>query len=898
MGRTNHSYNGMLSAIAGKSLPRFTNYAKDTASLSTIFGNEYSTINKRGNDSLTNIISADFDTPEEYIKETNVGPIITLNGDRTVTMTAGEDYTDLGATADGDEEVTVDTSNLDTTVVGTYTVSYSATDTEGYTRVENRFVKVVAPEEWTPGYTTVPVTLGDKLHLNVSSLTLGQKYVFDFSQTRGKDFRLSNDGTTELTDGVIEAENTLVYTVPSDFNSPLYYYSPNTPNIGGYFRVNNVVYSDQGILKIGGVTSIIRGQTYTFYFSSDFGTTIALTITEDGTDFTEDVTTTPTSLTFIVPTKYSPNAIYIKSPTTSGIGSSLTVSGTLDDGVIYFDNGILKATGITSIIRGQTYTFYFSSDFGTTIALSTTEDGTDFTEDVTTTPTSLTFVVPETYGKNIIYIKSPTTTGIGSSLTVSGAVTPNHVYFDATGNLQISGVNSIGRGHTYRFYFSSDYGTEILLALTEDGTTFTQGVTTEATSLTFSVPSTYAQNNIYIKSPTTTGIGSSLSVKDLQITETKLLASDGTTSDRFGDSVSISRDGLTAIVGAPYCNDNNNVTTGAAYIFKYANGSWSENTKLLANVRAEDDRFGFSVSISDDGLTAIVGAPYYDGNSVNTGAAYIFKYANGLWSETRLLSQYYFGWSVSISGDGLTAIVAATFPGSVYVFNYANGSWSQSTELKENGVASFQFGSSVSISRDGLTVIVGHPANNDNGTNSGSAYIFKYANGEWSQTKLLANDIAADDQFGSSVSISDDGLTAIVGAWFDDYDVNGYVNSGAAYIFNYANGTWSQTKLLADYPTQYDYFGSSVSISGDGLTAIVGAYFDDDQGSASGSAFIFKYDNGAWSLTKLLASDGTTSDRFGDSVSISRDGLTAIVGATQNDDNGTDSGSAYIYNYL
>jgi len=898
MGRTNHSYNGMLSAIARKSLPRFTNYAKDTASLSTIFGNEYSTINKRGNDSLTNIISADFDTPEEYIKETNVGPIITLNGDRTVTMTAGEDYTDLGATADGDEEVTVDTSNLDTTVVGTYTVSYSATDTEGYTRVENRFVKVVAPEEWTPGYTTVPVTLGDKLHLNVSSLTLGQKYVFDFSQTRGKDFRLSNDGTTELTDGVIEAENTLVYTVPSDFNSPLYYYSPNTPNIGGYFRVNNVVYSDQGILKIGGITSIIRGQTYTFYFSSDFGTTIALTITEDGTDFTEDVTTTPTSLTFIVPTKYSPNAIYIKSPTTSGIGSSLTVSGTLDDGVIYFDNGILKATGITSIIRGQTYTFYFSSDFGTTIALSTTEDGTDFTEDVTTTPTSLTFVVPETYGKNIIYIKSPTTTGIGSSLTVSGAVTPNHVYFDATGNLQISGVNSIGRGHTYRFYFSSDYGTEILLALTEDGTTFTQGVTTEATSLTFSVPSTYAQNNIYIKSPTTTGIGSSLSVKDLQITETKLLASDGTTSDRFGDSVSISRDGLTAIVGAPYCNDNNNVTTGAAYIFKYANGSWSENTKLLANVRAEDDRFGFSVSISDDGLTAIVGAPYYDGNSVNTGAAYIFKYANGLWSETRLLSQYYFGWSVSISGDGLTAIVAATFPGSVYVFNYANGSWSQSTELKENGVASFQFGSSVSISRDGLTVIVGHPANNDNGTNSGSAYIFKYANGEWSQTKLLANDIAADDQFGSSVSISDDGLTAIVGAWFDDYDVNGYVNSGAAYIFNYANGTWSQTKLLADYPTQYDYFGSSVSISGDGLTAIVGAYFDDDQGSASGSAFIFKYDNGAWSLTKLLASDGTTSDRFGDSVSISRDGLTAIVGATQNDDNGTDSGSAYIYNYL
>jgi len=149
MGRTNHSYNGMLSAIARKSLPRFTNYAKDTASLSSIFGNEYSTINKRGNDSLANIISTAFNTPEEYIKETNVGPVITLNGDRTVTMIADEAYSDLGATADGGETVTTDTSKLDTSVVGTYTVSYSATDSAGYTRVENRFVEVVAPVAWS-----------------------------------------------------------------------------------------------------------------------------------------------------------------------------------------------------------------------------------------------------------------------------------------------------------------------------------------------------------------------------------------------------------------------------------------------------------------------------------------------------------------------------------------------------------------------------------------------------------------------------------------------------------------------------------------------------------------------------------------------------------------------------
>jgi len=510
MGRTNHSYNGMLSAIARKSLPRFTNYAKDTASLSTIFGNEYSTINKRGNDSLTNIISADFDTPEEYIKETNVGPIITLNGDRTVTMLAGEDYTDLGVTADGDEEVTVDTSNLDTNAVGTYTVTYSATDTEGYTRVENRFVKVVAPEEWTPGYTTVSVTLGDKLQPSMSSLTRDQKYVFDFSRTRGKEFRLSNDGTTELTSGVIESENTLVYTVPSDFNLPLYYYSPNTPNIGGYFRVNNVVYSDQGILKIGGITSIIRGQTYTFYFSSDFGTTIALSTSLNGTSLTSGISNTETSLIATLPSMYPYTTIFMKSLDTPNIGSSLTVSGTLDDGVIYFDNGILKATGITSIIRGQTYTFYFSSEYGTTIALSTSLNGTSLTSGISNTETSLTVTLPLYHLYNTIFLKSLDTLNIGSSLDVPGPLNDGVIYFDGD-NLKATGITELGRGNTYTFYFSSDYGTTIALSTSLDGTSLTSGITTTDTSLTVVVPWDYLET-IYLKSLDTFNIGSSLSV--------------------------------------------------------------------------------------------------------------------------------------------------------------------------------------------------------------------------------------------------------------------------------------------------------------------------------------------------------------------------------------------------
>ena len=102
-------------------------------------------------------------------------------------------------------------------------------------------------------------------------------------------------------------------------------------------------------------------------------------------------------------------------------------------------------------------------------------------------------------------------------------------------------------------------------------------------------------------------------------------------------------------------------------------------------------------------------------------------------------------------------------------------------------------------------------------------------------------------------------------------------------------------KLLASDGASNDRFGSSVSISSDGTAAIVGALWDNDNGSFSGSAYIYKLVGGVWEETKLLASDGASDDDFGKSVSISSDGTTAIVGAHGDDDNGSYSGSAYIF---
>ena len=161
-------------------------------------------------------------------------------------------------------------------------------------------------------------------------------------------------------------------------------------------------------------------------------------------------------------------------------------------------------------------------------------------------------------------------------------------------------------------------------------------------------------------------------------------------------------------------------------------------------------------------------------------------------------------------------------------------------------------------------------------------------------SKLRASDGAANDRFGVSVSTSGD--YAIVGAREDDDNGPG---AGSAYIFapNYLNpNNWGQqAKLTASDGATGDYFGESVSISGN--YAIVGAYGDDDKGSLSGSAYIFKRDpdSESWGeQAKLTAPDGAANDYFGNSVSIS--GNYAVVGARRDDDNGSYSGSAYVFN--
>jgi len=253
----------------------------------------------------------------------------------------------------------------------------------------------------------------------------------------------------------------------------------------------------------------------------------------------------------------------------------------------------------------------------------------------------------------------------------------------------------------------------------------------------------------------------------------------------------------------------------------------------------------------------------------------------------------HFSESVSVSGD--TALVGAAhdgdlgqYSGSAYIFENVGGVWTQTAKLlASDGAAEDRFGSRVSVSSD--TALVVAMGDDDLGQDSGSAYVFERVGGVWSQTtKLLASDGAAGDSFGYSVAVS--GETVLVGVMNDD---DRGENSGSAYVFEKVGGVWTQTaKLLASDGAAEDWFGYSVAISGE--TAFVGARQDDDSGVDSGSAYVFERVGGVWTQTaKLLAADGDDGDSFGYSVSVS--GEAALVGANSDDDLGNSSGSAYMF---
>lgn len=360
----------------------------------------------------------------------------------------------------------------------------------------------------------------------------------------------------------------------------------------------------------------------------------------------------------------------------------------------------------------------------------------------------------------------------------------------------------------------------------------------------------------------------------------KLSPSDGATGDQFGYSVAMANG---VVAGGAIGDDS----LGSAYLFDATTGA--ELVKLLAFDGAAFDNFGWSIAVSDGKV--VVGAPFDDDVMDNSGSAYVFDATTGAQLAKILADDAgmvdWFGAAVAID-NGVIAVGAVNDDdngddaGALYVFDAATGMQTGKVS-PDNGAAGDAFGGAVALA--GGVIAVGAVGKDVGGLNSGTAYVFDALSGV--QNAILApedGDGAQIDYLGYSLAISD-GRVA-VGAPFDD---DAGDSSGSVRVFEVGTGQ-QRAKLLADDATSLDLFGCSVAMD-DGIVA-VGAYNNDDLGVNSGAVYLFDAARGA-QIAKLLPADRAAGDGFGWFV-VTADGLVAI-GAPSDDDNGAESGSAYLF---
>ena len=354
--------------------------------------------------------------------------------------------------------------------------------------------------------------------------------------------------------------------------------------------------------------------------------------------------------------------------------------------------------------------------------------------------------------------------------------------------------------------------------------------------------------------------------------QAKLTASGGAGGDQFGASVSVSAG--TAVVGAPGAGS----LVGAAYVFIQSGSSWAQQAKLSATDGAAGDSFGDSISLS--GNTAAVGAL---AKNSGRGAAYVFARSGTNWTQQAELTASDGangdGFGRSISADANTVVVGANAKsfntGAAYVFVNSGAGWSQQAVLAaSDATESYQFAFSVGVSGD--TVVAGAPIQYNS---QGEVYFFARSGTNWSQqAELGASDAANPDLFGWSIALSGD--TAVVGAVFKNHF------QGAAYVFVRSGAAWKQQAKLVPADGLGGDFGNTVTIDRD--TAVIGAYL---QASNLGAAYVFIRSGTTWTQqAKLTASDGAANDYFGTSVSLSGD--TLVIGALGHNSN---QGAAYVF---
>ncbi len=361
---------------------------------------------------------------------------------------------------------------------------------------------------------------------------------------------------------------------------------------------------------------------------------------------------------------------------------------------------------------------------------------------------------------------------------------------------------------------------------------------------------------------------------------TKLVGTGAASSGQaLGWSVALSTDGNTAIAGGIF-DDH---TAGAVWIFTRAGGAWSQQGSKLVGTGASAVAYqGYAVALSADGNTALFGA---DDDNEEMGAVWVYVRSGGVWTQqgsklvgTGGVEIVYQGSAVSLSSDGNTALEGGPNDsvgiGAAWVFVRSGGKWTQQgsklVAAGESGEGNV--GHSVSLSGDGNTALLTAPF--DAG-GAGGAWVFVRSGNAWTQvgSKIIGTDAAGAASQGVSGSLSADGSTAIIGG------ANDKQGAGAAWVFVRNGSAWTQQgpKLVGTGAAGAALQGSSVSITSDGNTAVVGGPGDND---GVGAVWVFTRSNGLWTQSggKIVGTGAADTSRQGKAVAISSDGSTIVVG--------------------
>lgn len=349
--------------------------------------------------------------------------------------------------------------------------------------------------------------------------------------------------------------------------------------------------------------------------------------------------------------------------------------------------------------------------------------------------------------------------------------------------------------------------------------------------------------------------------------------------ERFGHSVALAANGNVLAVGN---NEIGNSKTRLT-LLRFENDDWHE----FENILGEGPSFGHSISLSEDGLVVAATTPDYNYFTINE------FYTN--YTHANSFGFTYDASSISVSADGTTFAVGApgnfSTIGTVQVWskNATNGFWEVNAELQgQNGS---WFGYSVSLSGDGSRLAVGAKFYTlssmfDYTERAGSVTIYNFNGAAWiPQISKIGQE---NDLFGESVSLSRDGSIFAASGITAGQGV-GYVK-----VFKLIDSTWEQIGSSIYEKEVSSYFGSSLTLSPDGIDLVVGA-----SGGGAGQVYFFSYDGNTWNEVYTI-NGSTNSDQFGYSVALSTTAIpsckyTVAIGARLNDDNGDDAGQTRVY---